>query len=315
GVGNGLANRALQLLERRHTITRQQRRGAFISETPASEPSALLRRIHFLVHQNYLATEGIGNDHELLGIQAELPGVEVQISFLPREDPETFVGGLIDQSLVAKAKDGFILVRAPVEVHKCVFDAGVPAVVFGDVYPGPFRLPRIDRNMNDVGTLSAEYLLERGHKRFAFLSRQQCLPGDNATIEAIHRTLGAAELRVDALVERFLPADSQVAEAAVDALLQGDAPPTAFICRNRRLADAVTAVRSRLSARKAKKIDVVLCDHYLASGDEPAYVYPRPACDGEEVGRYLAQMLLELARNRQVADVVIPVHIDARAAR
>src|SRR5687767_4741693 len=62
GVGNGLANRALQLLERRQVITRQQRRGAFISAPKTAASSPPLRRVHFLVHQNYLTAEGIGND-------------------------------------------------------------------------------------------------------------------------------------------------------------------------------------------------------------------------------------------------------------
>ena len=70
-----------------------------MARLPEEGSLALLRRIHFLVHQNYLASEGIGNDLVLLGIQEELPGVHVHMSFLPVDDAEGFVADLINKSL------------------------------------------------------------------------------------------------------------------------------------------------------------------------------------------------------------------------
>lgn len=314
GVGNGLANRALQLLERRQVITRQQRRGAFVAHLPGADVAPLLRRVHFLVHQNYLASEGVGNDRELMGIQSELPGVQVQISFLPKEDPESFVAGLINRSLTGKAKDGFILVRAPYEVHRLVHDTGVPSVVYGGLYPGPCRLPRIDRDMEAVGYLSADYLISRGRRRIAFLSRQQCLPGDNDTLEAIHRRMGEAKLTADALVERFLPSVTEVCEAELKTLLKGPDRPTGLICRNLRMAEAAMAILKRMKLKPYRDVDVVLCDYYLPAGREPQFVYPRPTYGSEELGQHMARMLAALSRGGRVKDEIIPVEMDRTAA-
>jgi DNA-binding LacI/PurR family transcriptional regulator len=315
GVGNGVANRALQLLERRQIITRQQRRGAFIANLPGEAQLPPLRRVHFLVHQNYLATEGIGNDLVLLGMQEELPGVHVQISFLPKENAEGFVADLIDQSLTAKARDAFILVRAPYEVHQLVSNSGVPGVVYGGVYPGVTRLSRIDRDMKAVGYLSADYLIRRGHKRIAFLSRQEALPGDHDTMDQIRMRLAEADLKADAITERFLPAAQNVCEAEVTRLLNMNPAPTGFICRTQRMADAANKVFNTARFKGSRKREIVLCDYYLLSGQTPQYVYPRPMYSAEVQGKHMAKMLTAAARGKVVRDEIIPVELDTSAVR
>ncbi|MCA9229976.1 MAG: substrate-binding domain-containing protein [Planctomycetales bacterium] len=315
GVGNGVANRALQLLERRQIITRQQRRGAFIANLPGDYPKPPLRRVHFLVHQNYLASEGVGNDMVLLGIQEELPGVHVQISFLPKESAEGFVADLIDQSLTAKARDGFILVRAPYEVHQLVSNSGVPAIVYGDCYPGITRLSRFNRDMAAVGTVCADYLLSKGHNRIAFLCRQCSLPGDHDTMDAIRRRLGQEKMYADSITERFLPAATNVYEAEVIRLLKSSSPPSGFICRTQRMADAVSAVAKKLKLKVGRDIDLIVCDYYLPSGGRSQYVYPRAACTLEEQGQHLARMLSSLARGAVVQDRIIPVELDTSATK
>lgn len=313
GVGNGVANRALQLLERRQIITRQQRRGAFIANLPEASSMPALRRVHFLVHQNYLASEGVGNDMVLLGMQEELPGVHVQISFLPKENAERFVADLIDQSLIAKARDGFILVRAPYEVHQLLSNSGVPSVVYGCLYPGITRLTRIDRNMAAVGTICTNYLLSKGHQKIALLSRQYSLPGDNETMDAIRQRLSEAGLLANAITERFLPAAANVYEAEVARLLKSDSPPSGFICRTQRMANAVTTVAEKMNLKPGRDLDLIVCDYYLPSGVRSQYAYPRPAYTLEEQGRHMARMLAAQARGEVVQDEVIPVELDASA--
>ena len=308
GVGNGLANRALQLLERREIITRQQRRGAFIAHLPGESAMPPLRRVHFLAHQNYLASEGIGNDMVLLGMQDELPGVHVQISFLPEANPAGFVADLINQSLTAKARDGFILVRAPYEVHQLVSNSGMPALIYGGRYPGITRLSRLDRDMAAVGYSATDYLLNKGHKRIAFLTRQQALPGDHDTLDAIRHRLSEAALTPSAITERFLPPATNVCEAEVQRLLRQTAPPTGFICRTLRMAEAVTSVAKK--QKMGKSVDVVLCDYYLTGNQKPQYVYPRPLYSSEEQGKHIARMLAAMARGDVVPDEIIPVSLD-----
>jgi GntR family transcriptional regulator, arabinose operon transcriptional repressor len=315
GVGNGIANRALQLLERRHVIVRQQRRGAFIAGMPKPGSSAPLRRVHFLVHQNYLNTEGVGNDLVLLGMQEALPGVHVQISFLPTSNATEFVADLIDQSLTAKARDGFILVRVPYEVQQLVSDRGVPGVVYGALYANVKRLTRFDRDMTAVGRLAIEYLLSKGHRKIAQLSRQQALPGDHDTMDAIRQHMGEKGLLASAITERFLPSSPEIYKAEIRRLLEAAEPSTGFICRSRQMADSVAEVVEEYGLRLYRDLDVVVCDYYLLPTQKPQYVFPRPVYSSEEQGRRIAQLLLAQSLNKTVVDEIIPVELDTTALR
>ncbi|MFO0789661.1 MAG: substrate-binding domain-containing protein [Pirellulales bacterium] len=314
GVGNGLANRALQLLERRQIITRQQRRGAFVARPVDSDASPSLRRIHFLVHQNYLMSEGIGNDLVLLGIQRELPEVDVQISFLPVSNATEYVEELIDDSFRAKTRDGFILVRTPYEVQQLVSNRGVPAVVYGELYPGISGLTRFNRDMESVGRIAAEFLLSRGHEQIGYLARQQVLPGDHATMDAIRRAMAERGLLADALVERFLPSMAEVCEAAVYEWLKAANRPTAFICRSRMMAKAASRVFTELGLVLYRDIDLALCDYYMLPSHEPEFVYPKPIYSSEEQGSRMAALLAARSRNVEAEDVIIPVELDTSAA-
>jgi DNA-binding LacI/PurR family transcriptional regulator/DNA-binding transcriptional regulator YhcF (GntR family) len=313
GVGNGVANRALQLLERRQVIVRQQRRGAFIAGTPESGSPPPLRRVHFLVHRNYLTTEGVGNDLVLLGMQEALPGVHVQISFLPTSNATDFVADLVDQSLTAKAKDGFILVRVPYEVQQLISDRGVPGVVYGALYANIERLTRFDRDMSAVGRLAIEYLLAKGHRRIAQLSRQQALPGDHDTMDAIRRLMGENGLLASAITERFLPTSPEIYTAEVRRLLEAAEPPTGFICRSRQMADAAVQVFNEMGLQVNRDVDVVVCDYYLLPNQKPQYVFPRPIYSSEEQGRRMAQLLLAQSKNQPVDNEIIPVELDTSA--
>lgn len=314
GVSSGTANRALQVLERRQIITRQQRRGAHIATLP-SDDTLLLRRVHFLVHENYLTSEGVGNDFVLMGMQEQLPGVDVRISFLPKDNAAEFVQKLIDQSLAEKARDGFVLVRAPHEVHQVISDSGMPTIVYGCPYPGIPHLARVDRDMTSIGTLAAQYLLSRGHRCIAWLGRQHGLPGDHETLDAASNVLAEHGLASDSLIFRAVPSSNIVARELVEQLLALKHPPTGFLCRSQRSADAVVAALRMRNEQLYSGYDVVLCDYYLLSGHRPQFVFPRPIHSSEVQGRYMARNLVALARGEQVDDVIIPVELDESAAR
>jgi DNA-binding LacI/PurR family transcriptional regulator/DNA-binding transcriptional regulator YhcF (GntR family) len=316
GVGNAIANRALQLLERRGIINRQQRRGAFIAVPPNGDHGRLLQRVHFLVHQKYLRAEGVGQDEVLLGIEHELPGVAVQISFLPVAREASFVQDLIDESLHAKRTDGFVLVRSSYETQRIVQDRRVPAVVYGTVYPSIDRIPTVTADMYRVGVLLAEYLLQRGHESIAYFNRQLVYVGDQQTMSGITSTLRAAGKGLGALTSRFLPTADEVCLAETASLLNSESPPTGFICRTVRMADAVReAVRRQAQGQGGKAIkdvDVCVCDYYLKPGEAVRYPWARPSMGSEAQGRHLARLLLNQVENRGAGAVVhecLPVEL------
>ena len=314
GVGNGAANRALQLLERRSIIRRQQRSGAFIYQLPNGSERPLLRRVHFLVHQKFLRTEGVGNDGLLIGMQEELPGVNVQISFLPPGDESSFVEELINDALKSSSVDGFVLARASCETQRMMADSGLPVVVFGGIYPGVGKLARLDRDMRAVGKLLTQHLLDQGHRRIAYLNRQLVMPGDHETIDSVVATLAAAGLPMNALAMRCLPADSPVCTAEIEQLLQREERPTGFICRTTRIAEAVQMAIERVATGEQDRFGVTVCDYYLRPHERAEYVFPRPLGTTEDQGHHLAKLLARQARgNPETSAVLIPVTLEIPA--
>lgn len=313
GVSSSTANRALQLLERRRVIVRQQRSGAFIAQLPIAEVEAVIHRVHFLVHQKYLRAEGVGQDEVLLGVEHELPNVPVQISFLPHGNEAAFVKELIEESTKARRVDGFVLVRASYETQRLLSERQVLAVVYGTLYRSIERLASLTADMRALGSEIAKFLLSRGHQRIAYFNRQFVYGGDQMTIEGIATELQAAGLSFSALDQRFLPDDAEgVYEAEVEQLLCADSPPTAFICRTVRIADAVTRVAARRGLVEGRDFDVTVCDYYLKVGSRPRYVHAKPLISSEEQGRHLARLLIAQTATggQQIKHEVMPVRLE-----
>lgn len=310
GVGKATANRALQLLERRKLISRRQRQGAFIAIPSDEQPAPELRKVHFLVQQDYLVAEGIGNDQLLLGMQEELPGASVQISFLPRTNPDVAVRRLIDESLSKKSSEGFVLVSVPFEVQQLVSQFQVPAVVYGQLHPGVENLNRFSRDQHAIGQLASEFLLARGHQRIADINRQLVLPGDHPTMDAIRFAVDTARLPVGALIQRFLPCAASVYRAEVLRLLQLKSLVTGFIFRSRTMVGVVVELLAELGLELYQDVDIVLCDYYLHPNQKPQYVYSRPAYNSEEQGRRIGALLRAQTRGDAVESEIIPMLLD-----
>src|SRR6478672_7370917 len=62
GVSTTAANRAMQVLVKRRLIERRQRKGTFVAIPSSTMPRSPLRRVHLVVHENYLRTEGLLSD-------------------------------------------------------------------------------------------------------------------------------------------------------------------------------------------------------------------------------------------------------------
>lgn len=315
GVGNAAANKALQLLERRRLVVRQQRLGAFIIDPPCVSVDPTIDRVHFLVHQKYFRAEGVGQDEVLLGIEHELPGVTVQISFLPIAHEESFVNELLDESIRAKRTDGFILVRSSYETQHLLADRQIPTVVYGTVYPSIERLASLSSNMEAIGRILAGFLRERGHTTIAYFNRQLAYGGDSQTIDGILALIGSDGIGMDSLVLRFLPTYNAVYAAEAKKLFQRRKPTTGFICRTARMADAVSEAAYAMGFVPGKDIDICVCDYYLKPGERPRYPYARPVPSSEEQGRRLAQHLVSQVKHtngteKKIHHEVMPVQLE-----
>jgi DNA-binding LacI/PurR family transcriptional regulator/DNA-binding transcriptional regulator YhcF (GntR family) len=297
GISTSIANRALQILERRGIIVRQQRRGAIIVD-PLKRKPASLDRVHFLVHKKYLRTEGIGQDETLLGIEHRLPAVPVQLSFLPSGDETPFVKELISDSMRTKRTDGFVLVRASYETQSLFSQADLPVAVFGTVYPSIQNLAFLSADMFETGRQLGAHLLSRGHKRLAYFNRQLVFGGDQHTMDGIASAMRSVGSSVDKVTFRFLPGHREAYAAAAAQLFDqtGDRP-TGFICRTVLMADAVMEVAEERGFVADRDFEVVVCDCYLRPGEQARYTWAKSVIDAEEQGRRLAELLIGQVEN------------------
>src|SRR5262245_26012159 len=90
-ISGTTVNRALQLLAQRGVVERRQRRGTTVRDPGKSRVGSGLARVHLLVREDHLRSEGLWADGVLLGLQGALPGVELQFNFRPQVDEAEYV--------------------------------------------------------------------------------------------------------------------------------------------------------------------------------------------------------------------------------
>lgn len=306
GVANSMANRALQLLEKRRVISRQQRRGAVVMQPKADDDERRIAHLHLLVHQQYLRTEGVGNDGVLLGMQEQLPGTTASITFLPVEDEAAFVEKLIERSFANDEVDAFVLVRASYETQRLMEASSLPAVVLGTLYPSIERLSVIDRDFHQSGEVLAGYLKQRYGSRAAYFGRQHVYPGDHLTIDTLSRRFRGF------LVMRHLPNATAVITRSAADLLAGERPPQAFICQTERIALGVEQAVHDAGLRPQQDIGICVCDYYLKPGQIARFPYARPTLSAEQIGVEIGRILKQQAGGELEAPVrrLVPIELE-----
>ena len=292
GVAGASANRALQLLEKRKVIHRAQKRGCVILEPP-ERGKRLIDQVHFLVHDKYYRTEGIGGDGILFGIQSVLPTSTVSHCLLSQENEPQQISNLIERSLRQETSDAFVLVRASYAVQLMIAKSGLPAIVFGGLYPGITELGQIDRDHQQAAKLVIDYLRKMNCQRLAVLMRQEVLPGDYPTLDGLH------ESGMD-LTLRFIPSEDDCIKAVAETLLERQNRPDAVLCHTKRHAECVDQIRRKLKI-PAKQLPIVVLTAYLKRGENLPFPHIAQDSDPETIG----QRIGELLRSRVSMDTLV----------
>jgi DNA-binding LacI/PurR family transcriptional regulator/DNA-binding transcriptional regulator YhcF (GntR family) len=309
GVSTTAANRAMQLLVQRRLLERRQRRGTTVASRTQVDQPALLRRVHLLVHQQYLQSEGLLADGRVIGIQSELPGADIQFSFLPDGGEVAHVERLVSHALATHESVGFVAARATLALQRTLAASGLPVVLAGTAYPGVKGLPWIDRDHSSIGRLLATHLLERGARWIALFMRERMLQGDHLVYDTVRDTLAAAGLPADALALRCLPADADVIECEVRQLLTERRTPGAILCRGVPQADAVAAaVRSNGTARSPL---IAVCEVYGTHEPNCSYPHTRAMLNPNTWGQRIGHMLACQARGEVLEPdhAIVPVDL------
>lgn len=300
GVAGASANRALQLLEKRKVIQRAQKRGCIVLEPP--EPGKQpIEQVHFLVHDKYYRTEGIGGDGILFGIQSVLPTSTVSHCLLSQENEPQQVSKLIERSLRQETSDAFVLVRASYSTQRMIARSGLPAIVFGGLYPGIESLGQIDRDHRQAAKLLVQYLHEKHCHRLAVMMRQTVLPGDHPTLDYLH------ESGLD-LIIRFVPSEDDCIKAAASLLLEDRNRPDAVLCHTMRHAECVDQIR-RERKIPADQLPIAVLTAYLKKGEQMTFPHIELDSNPETLGRRIGELLLESTMTKNNVRECVPVKL------
>ena len=314
GVSTTAANRAMQVLVKRCMIERRQKKGTFVAVPTSTAPASPLRRVHLVVHENYLRTEGLLSDGVIVGMHDELPAAQVQFNFGPAENDAAQITELISEAMRSGKTEGFVLVRSSLQAQRLIAASGLPTVVHGSLHWSVSQMPWIDRDHRTGGALMTRHLIEQGFLRIAVLMRDRMFRGDHDLVDSIRESCAAARLDLSSLTLRCLPADANAVSATVAELLdQHPGERLGVICRSEPLALGAEHAAKELRLEIGKDVGIVVSDIYRKGSDSPPrWPYLRPALNPEDIGQHIGRMLALQALNKPVEPdhEIIPVFLD-----
>lgn len=131
-----------------------------------------------------LLIEQLGFMREMLGRAGLIAYVEECAALSERPDPSSNLRRVIERH----PKSIWVLHKMPVSVQRWFEASGLPAVVFGSVFPG-ISLPGVDVDFRAAAHHAAGICLARGCKRITLLVHRTALAGDTRTVDAISEEL------------------------------------------------------------------------------------------------------------------------------
>ncbi|QGJ71961.1 HTH gntR-type domain-containing protein [Planctomycetales bacterium 10988] len=308
-VNTSKANRALQLLANRGVIVRRQRSGTVVGRIDQGRTQQTLSRLHVIVDESAVRTERLLDDGILIGLQGQLPKTRLQQHFIPGLDRRQFIQEIVGDALKSNGKDGFVLIRSPVEIQRVLADSGLPTVVYGGLHPSVEGVASLDRDQRQIGIELAKYALQKKCSKFVCLLRSEIGPGDRYFARGLIETLEYAKVSINDLSWEWLTSDDALVRAVVEEHL-ADRRKLAFLCRNEYLASQTQAAIDGSAKRRSRPV-VVMADCYRVRREEARFPIPWPAWTAQEVGTELGRLLLAQTQkeslDRSNAESLIPV--------
>ncbi|HEX6961915.1 MAG TPA: GntR family transcriptional regulator [Lacipirellula sp.] len=298
-------HRAMQNLAERQILVRQRSRGTFVG--PKFHPAGHMRHdldvLHLVMAMDYHRTQTFSSDVLVDEFSKSLSGVTVQVHHIIDGATKRYIDQVIER-IGGSTREGFVLIRCSRDVQLRVSESGLPAVVFGQSYPG-VNLPCVEHDQVAVGRMIAEYALQQGAKRFAILTHALWRFGDHAMIDSATAVLSAAGVPLDSLKIRSLPAEREVVEESLQEILADNDPPDGFLCRNDFYANIVC---EELGGSRRLPC-VVSGSHAPPDGPLP---FAR-VCSNMSLAHqveHVSKALISASRNddQRVQSILIPVH-------
>jgi DNA-binding LacI/PurR family transcriptional regulator len=226
----------------------------------------------------------LGHDHDLLLFDVESPGPRAFHELLGR------VAGLLIVSLPVSDADVEALERDE-----------LPAVLLDAAHP---RLPRVVIDNVHGGSLAAEHLLARGHRRIAFVGDEPETAYGFTSSEDRRRGFRAALERAgvpaDPALERLGPHGRDEAGELAERLLALPSPPTAIFAASDLQAIGVLKTAERLGVRVPEELAVIGFDDVDLAEIVGLTTIRQPLREG---GALAAGLLLAAIEGRPAASV------------
>lgn len=307
-------SRAMKLLALRGVLIRRRGVGTFIGPKVQSSAPVSIQPIEVLIFVGRRRV-GLPSGDLVDGILEGSESTNVQLSLLPAVGQVAYVRELIQRSQTSGTRFGCVLIGCVREIQEFVLTSGVPAVVFGGVYPNTSALCSVDLDQAALGQLLAEYLLTQGRQRLALITHETWLPGDNAHHDGICRALEEAKSSQARMKIRSLPPlEPALVTEPIIQVLQEEDPPTGLICRGPVFATAAVAAAAAVGRRVPEDVEIVF-DSWSAHSelDLPfAYAVSTYRDEAKKVGTML-RTLIE-GHRPDPPHVAIPVRMTGRGA-
>ncbi len=308
GVSTASANRAMSLLVDQDLLVRRRRSGTFVGSKVGSETMPRVRSVYVLTLEHQ-SRDIPPTDLLLQGIRAGIARANVHFGFLPEVDRLACVKDLLRDSIDSGQLAGVVPISCGREVYQYLMDAGIPTVVLGSVYESMDRLASIDVDNYQMARLLTGHLFEHGHRRLAVIDNSRGCPGDNYFSDGVAEATADACLPANSVLMRYLP-DIESVSAQVREMLVSDWPPTGFVARSPRLANAVEQALKQCGA-PLDRYEIVFQDYHTSSPQKSRFTYARPKDDFAAMAIQIGNTLHRLGEDPawEPEHIVVPVEL------
>jgi len=306
-VSSMMVNRAMRMLADRDRLVRHRSRGTFVGpkSQQVAEHNHHFEVVHLMLAMDLHDTNSFSGVDVVDSVRAALPGVVVQVHYIPDISSESHFHRTIDRLEGAQGTEGVILIRCSRQVQHLIEKSGVAATIYGRAYPG-INLSWVDQDQEQIGRMLGEFILRRGFRRCALITRCLWRFGDNVMLDSLLNALSVGDFGLNDMQTRSVPLDQDTIDAVVAELLDRGELPLAFVCRNSAYAKSVVGAIERLGRQLGDELAVVSGSSY--PDREPArFSHIMAILSLREQMSQAATLLCESMEKKSPRSIVLPL--------
>ncbi len=263
GVSKADANRALQLLASKQLLNRRQGQPPQLARhIDEATPDAAIHRVHVLLPEADIKSEGLFSDGNMIGLQSALPGSQIQFNFLPERGEEEYVSQLVKEALSESRMEAFVLMRSSLKSQQAVAASGLPAVVNGTSYPSVENISSMDRNHVLSAKLQLEYVTRSGCRHVVMLMRDKMYAGDQVFFDSLVESYAASPHFKSVPKFYFLPSDEGMVKKTITTALAEVKGKIGVIARSMSLGAHCVTACEELHLNVPDDITISICDYH-----------------------------------------------------